>query len=340
MKIVVDIYGGDNAPDAVLQGCRDALVKDKTLRLILTGKEREILSYLKQNAVDMSRVEVVDAPDVVTNDDVPTQVIRSKPDSSLITALRIMKENPEAAGFVTAGSTGAALTGAALLIGRIKGIQRPALAPVMPTVNRKHAILVDCGANMDCKPEYLHQFAVLGSSYMKAVFNIERPRVALMSVGTEDKKGNELTHAAFKLIKASSLNFVGNMEARDMLSGDYDVIVCDGFIGNVAIKSMEGAIGMTVSILKEEIKARGASKFGYLFMKPTFAALKNRLDYSALGGAAFLGCEKVVIKSHGSSKADSITASIFKAKMMAEAKIVDLVRDELAKELPQEALSL
>jgi len=330
MKIVVDVFGGDNAPDEILKGCAAALSADKNLRLIMSGKAGVIEAYIASAGMDSARVEILDAPDVVANEDAPGQIIRSKPDSSMIKALRALKENPEAAGFVSAGSTGAALTGATLLVGRIRGIQRPALAPVMPTFNRKNVIMLDVGANMDCKPEYLQQFGIMGSAYMKAVFGIEKPRVALLSVGTEDKKGNELNHAAFDLLRQTPLNFVGNMEARDLFSGDYDAIVCDGFSGNVAIKMMEGTFHMYTDVLKQEIKASLAATFGYLFMRKAFKKLKKCLDYTAMGGAAFLGCEKVIIKAHGSSTAASIAASILKAKMMAENNTVEIIKAELA----------
>jgi len=330
MKIVVDIFGGDNAPAEVLKGCAAALAADKDLRLIMVGKADVINSYAASARLDFSRIEVLDALDVVTNEDAPAQVIRAKPDSSMIKALRVLKENPDATGFVSAGSTGAALTGATLLVGRIKGIHRPALAPVMPTINRKNVIMLDIGANMDCKPEFLQQFGTMGSAYMKAVFGIEKPRIALLSVGTEDKKGNELNHAAFDLLKQTSLNFVGNMEARDVFSGDYDVIVCDGFYGNIALKMMEGTFHMYTDVLKQEIKASLCATFGYLFMRKAFKKLKKRLDYTAMGGASFLGCEKVIIKAHGSSTAPSICASILKAKMMAENKTVEIIKAELA----------
>jgi glycerol-3-phosphate acyltransferase PlsX len=184
---------------------------------------------------------------------------------------------------------------------------------------------------MDCKPEYLKQFALMGSCYMRAVYGIEKPRVALMSVGTEDKKGNELTHAAFDMIKETPLNFVGNMEARDIFSGDFDAVIADGFVGNVALKTIEGTFSLFTKALKQEIKAKPCAVFGSLFMKGAFKKLKKRLDYSRMGGAAFLGCKKVVIKAHGSSSAISIAASILKAKMMAENNIIGIIEQELEK---------
>ena len=237
MKVVVDIYGGDNAPKEIVKGCVQALKENRGFDLVLVGKANEIADLLKEQTVEMSRVEIVDAPDVITNDDVPTTAIRTKKESSLVVALDRVKNDEECIGMVSAGSTGAVLTGSFLKIGRIKGISRPALAPLLPTVDGGNVLLIDCGANVDCKPAMLAQFALMGNAYAKAILNKENPRVALMSNGTEDKKGNELTKEAFGLIKELPVNFVGNMEARDLLSGDFDVVVCDGFWGNVALKS-------------------------------------------------------------------------------------------------------
>ncbi|MDR0856302.1 MAG: phosphate acyltransferase PlsX [Clostridiales bacterium] len=329
--IVVDLYGADDAPGVMLDGARDALKKDKTVHVTLVGDADTINGYFAaQKGADMSRVAVVHAPGQVTNEDVPTQVVRTKPDSSLVTCLNLLRSDENAAALVSCGSTGAVLMGGTLVVGRLPGVKRPALAPVMPTVDRKQVILVDCGANVDCRPAFLLQFAVLGVSYMKAMCGIENPRVGLLSNGTEDKKGNEQTHAAFALLKGSGLNFVGNMEARDLNSGRYDVVVADGFAGNIALKSLEGAIGMYTRVLKEEINAAGIAKLGALLLKKTFARLKSRMDYTEMGGAAFLGCNKVIIKSHGSSKASTICASILKAKAMVDAGATEKMQQELA----------
>ncbi len=255
MKIVVDVYGGDYAPSEILKGAVMALNCEKPISLVLTGKEEEIKKELALLACDMSRVEILNADEVITNDDVPTAAIKNKKNSSLVVALNALKAREDIVGLVSAGSTGAVLAGGIFLLGRIKGVSRPALAPLLPTVTDGNVLLIDCGANVDCKPVNLVDFAVMGSEYMKCVCGVESPRVALLSNGVEDKKGNELNKEAFPLLKAADINFVGNMEARDCLSGNYDVLVTDGFAGNIALKSLEGSAVSILSVLKSEIKS-------------------------------------------------------------------------------------
>jgi len=330
VKILVDAYGGDNAPHEILKGCAEALEAAQNFNLVLFGKAEVISETLKEAGSDFSRIEIVDARDVITNDQSPTEAIRKQTDSSLVKALLRLKEDGEADAFISAGSTGAVLAGGLLKVGRLPGILRPALAPLLPTYPGAHVLLIDCGANVDSRPEYLLQFGAMGSAYMKAVMGIKEPRVALLSNGAEDKKGNELTKAAFLLLKESKLNFTGNMEARDMLSGDCDVIVCDGFAGNVALKSVEGAAHTIFKLLKEEISTGFKSKLGALLMKKKLKSLAGRLDYTRLGGAIFLGTSKLIIKNHGSSKAVTVCASILQAKEMVEKKLLESVKSELA----------
>lgn len=331
MKIVVDIFGGDNAPDEIIGGCMLALAAHRDLSVVMCGDEDVIKQKLMRFS-DIGRIEIMHAKEVITNDDAPTEAIRSKKNSSLVVALDRLKSDPDCIGIVSAGSTGAVLTGAFLKIGRIKGILRPALAPLLPTLQGKEALLVDCGANVDCKPQMLVQFAYMGCAYMESVKSIENPRVGLLSNGTEDKKGNELTKEAFSLLKAEkALNFAGNMEARDILSGDYDVIVADGFWGNIALKSVEGAAAMVMKSLKKEIMSGFWSKIGALFMRKAFRRLKNTMDYNKKGGAPFLGVEKLVIKAHGSSKAESIAGAISQVIEMNEAGLISKVKDYLSK---------
>ncbi len=330
MKIVVDIFGGDHAPEEILKGCADALKKDGGVVLSLFGKADIINRRLLELDADMKRVEVFDAPDVITNDDMPTEAIRSKSDSSLVRALEYLKSTPDAKALITAGSTGAVLTGGLLKLGRIKGISRPALAPLLPNVKGGFTMITDCGANVDCKPLYLCHFALMGAAYMKNVTGIENPRVALLSNGTEDKKGNELTKAVFPLLKDLPINFVGNMEAREALSGDYDVIVADGFAGNIAMKGMEGTADYLFKLVKRAMTANLMTKLGALLLKKEMYALKKSLDYTQFGGAPFLGLEKILIKNHGSTKAHTVAASILQAKKMAEKDIVGAIKKELA----------
>ena len=324
MKIVLDVYGGDNAPAEILKGAAQALEADKDFTLVLVGKADVISSFVDGNGIDKSRVEIVDAPDIITNDDTPTEAIRSKTESSIVKALDYMNADPEAKAFVSAGSTGAVLTGAVLLLRRIRGINRPALSPLLPTVTDKKVLLIDCGANVEPKALNLVQFAQMGSAYMKSVFNIDSPRVALLSNGTEDKKGSTLNKEAFPMLKGSDINFIGNMEAREILSGIADVVVCDGYSGNIALKACEGTALSMFSLLKDAIYAGGLrAKLGYLMLKPVFKQVKHKMDYNDNGGAVLLGLEKIVVKSHGSSKAKAIGNSILQAKNLVDSKVVE-----------------
>ena len=330
MKIVLDVYGGDNAPAEILKGAQQALGSNGDFSLVLVGKAQVINAFIDENGLDKSRVEVIDAPEVITNDEVPTDAIRSKRDSSIVKAYDYMNENSDAQAFVSAGSTGAVLTGAVLLLKRIRGINRPALSPLLPTVTGKNVLLIDCGANVEPKAINLVQFAQMGSAYMKSVFGIELPRVALLSNGTEDKKGNTLNKEAFPLLKECGINFIGNMEAREILSGVADVVVCDGYSGNIALKACEGTALTMFSLIKDGIYAGGLrAKIGYLFLKPVFKQIKVKMDYNDNGGAVLLGLEKIVVKSHGSSKAKAIRNSILQAKNLVDSKLVESIGDQL-----------
>lgn len=329
MKIVVDIYGGDNAPDEIVKGCMLALDGRSDFSVVMTGQKGEIERCLA-NYPKTDRVEVIDATEVITNEDVPTVAIRAKKNSSLVVAFDKVKSDSDCIGMVSAGSTGAVLTGAFLKIGRIQGIIRPALSPLIPTVDGKEVLLIDCGANVDCKPQMLVQFAQMGTAYMKCVKNIAFPRVALLSNGTEDKKGNEFVHECFALLKQEQgINFVGNMEARDIMSGNYDVVVTDGFYGNIALKAIEGTAGAMMKIIKKEITADFVSKIGALLSKKAFKRVKNTMDYNQKGGAPFIGVEKIVIKAHGSSKAQSICGAIYQVLQMNESHLIENIKKTL-----------
>ena len=322
MKIVVDAYGGDNAPREIVAGAVRALGEKDGFDIVLTGAENEIKALLKEFEAPLSRVEVVDAPDVITNDMAPVEAVRKMKNSSLVKGFQILNSDPEARAFVSAGSTGAVLTAASLLVKRKPGVIRAALAPVLPTVTGGRVILVDCGANSECKPEMLLNFAEQGADMAKRSLGISNPRIGLLSNGTEDKKGTDLTRAAFKLISENDkLNFVGNTEAREILSGDCDVVVADGFSGNIALKACEGTALAFMTLLKEGIVNGGIrAKLGYLLMRPVLKKLKTTMDYNAYGGAVMVGLEKVVVKAHGSSKAKSMAAAIIQAAGLAEGK--------------------
>ena len=323
MKFVVDAFGADKGEEVVVRGCVDALNLKSDLELILVGNTDIVEPLLAACAYDKSRLEVIDAKDTITNNESPTVAIKTKKQSSMVVACDICRERDDVDGIISAGSTGALLTGAIFKIGRLPGVLRPALSPLVPIGNGRYLAICDSGANMDCRPEYLAQFAIMASSLMKAVAGIENPKVSLVSVGEEDKKGNELTHAAFPLVKATGVNFVGNMEARYALTGDYDVIVCDGFVGNVLLKTIEGTALYVMRSLKREIMQSKKAKIGAFFMKGAFSKLKNQMDYQKVGGACFLGIKKIVVKAHGSSSAEAVCASIITACKLKEKKYIE-----------------
>lgn len=310
MKVVVDTLGGDNAPYEIVKGAIDAQKKYKDLGIIFCGKEDEINRVLSGLSFNSEKVEVVSAPEEITNDDVPTVAIKTKKDSSLAVAFEILRSQNDVVGLVSAGNTGAILAGGFLRIGRIKGVSRPMLCPFLPTKTGGYALIADCGANMDSKPINLVHYALMANEYYKERFGNPNPRIALLSVGTEDHKGNELVHEVFPLLQKLDINFVGNMEARDIMSGKYDVVVCDGFAGNVLLKSTEGALKLMMGEVKKSIKSNFFSRMGSIFLLGAFKGLKKKFDFNVYGGSPFLGCKKLIIKSHGSSKAKAIEASI------------------------------
>lgn len=334
MKIVIDAFGGDNAPKEIVEGAVLAINKYSNLNIILCGDEEKIRQILNGRN---ERIEICHAPLVISNDDVPTEAIRGKKESSLVKAFDILKEREDVISLISAGSTGAILTGAIMKIGRIKGISRPALAPVLPTKKKSDVILIDSGANIDCKPINLYHFAVMGSAYYSALYNVNKPRVGLLNIGVEEHKGTELTREAYSLIKDSGLNFIGNVEAREYMSGNIDVMVADGFAGNVLLKGSEGAVGALLSVLKNSIKSHIMSKIGALFMRKTFKEIKNRMDVlSRHGGSPFLGCKKLVMKNHGSCKRENILASVDQSILLYQNKLIEKIEDLIKKQVGEE----
>ena len=306
--VAVDACGADLGPAAVVEGAVWAKKECSSLEIILTGPEDELKGLLTKHG-NRGQITVVHAPDVILPGESPTLAFRRKKESSMVVGLKLVKEG-KAQAFVSAGSTGAMLTGATVLIGRQKGIERPALATLLPNGKKGFTLLVDSGANMDSKPNYLLQFAQMGSQYMKNFRNIKSPRVGLVNVGAEDEKGNNLTKEAFHLLKGSGLNFLGNIEGREIPQGDVDVAVCDGFTGNVVLKLMEGAAKSMMGMLKEELLSSPVSKLGALLAKGAFGRIRKRFDYREVGGAPFLGLQAMVIKAHGSSDALAIKNAI------------------------------
>ncbi|OQB24742.1 MAG: Phosphate acyltransferase [Firmicutes bacterium ADurb.Bin182] len=328
MKFAVDAFGGDNSPGAIIEGCAMALGCYDDFSLILTGDKEIIKRELSKYDLDNSRIEIIHAPEIISMEDKPSLAIKHKKNSSMVKALELVRDK-EAECFVSAGSTGAMLTGATLLVGRMKGVKRPALAPVLPAL-KGCVLLLDVGANTDCKPLYLQQFALMGKAYMQGVMNIENPRIGLINNGTEAEKGNELTKEAYKLLKQTPVNFLGNCEARDILSGDFDVLVCDGFVGNIVLKFMEGFAGTLFGILKEELTKGLRVKIGAAISKPAFRSIKKKLDYTEYGGAPLLGIDGGIIKAHGSSDAKAICSAINQARRYASAGVNDTIRNAIA----------
>lgn len=328
MKILVDI-GGCDFPDKMIGGAVASAKVHPDYTIAVVGDSEFINKYVGSGAPNLV---IEHAPDVITNEDAPTKAIRQKPDSSLMRAISVLKESDDAIGLVSGGSTGAVLTAATLVIGRMKGVLRPTLSsPGIPTAKEGKALCVaDCGANVDSKPEYLAQFALMANAYVKAVFGVKEPVVGLLSVGTEDKKGDERTKEAFELINALPINFAGNMEARDAVTGDYDVIISDGFSGNVLIKSIEGTAKMVMGKVKGAIKSSASAKLGALFMRKSLMKLKSAMDYHVYGGGAFLGVNKLVVKTHGSSNEISTAASIDNIIKMHENKLLDEIAAAIA----------
>lgn len=331
MKFILDAFGGDNCPQAIIDGIVLAQKIHPEIEYIVTGDKNLIEQYILEMKYKITNLEIVDAPEVITCNDVPTVAIKTKKNSSLVKALDLLKTDSTIDALISTGSTGAILAGGFLKIGRIKGVSRPALCPALPTKKGGNVLLIDCGANADCKPINLCHFAMMGSIYYKELFGKDNPRVALMNNGTEDTKGNELVKSTFPLLKKLPINFVGNMEARDALSGDYDVLVCDGFTGNVFLKSTEGAVGLVMGELKSALKSNLLSKIGAMFSMKAFKKVKNRLDYNKYGGSPFIGCSKTIIKSHGSSKAETICASIIQAYKYQNAHINEKIAEEITK---------
>lgn len=329
MKIVVDGFGGDNAPAEVVLGCMLALDENKSLEVIITGDEARINEVLEQNNIKKSdRLTIVHATQIVENEDDPIDAIKNKKDSSLVVGLNLVANNIGDA-FVSAGNTGALLTGATLIIKRIKGIKRAALAPIIPTQKGK-AIIIDVGANAECKPEFFPQFAIMGSIYAKEILDIKNPKVGLINIGVEEKKGTETIILAHKLLKVDEkINFIGNIEARDVLKGDAEVLVSDGFTGNIVIKTIEGAVSTILFFLKEIFTKNIFTKIATLVLKSGLKALKNKLDHNEVGGAPLLGLNSPVLKTHGSSKRLAFKNSILFANSFCEKKVCELIRDTI-----------
>lgn len=328
MIITVDGMGGDLAPAAVVDGCVQA-VKEYDVNIIITGKEELIQKELDEYEYPKDKIEILNAEETISTNEAPVIAVRKKKDSSLVKALHLVKEG-KAQGIVSAGSTGALMAGASLIVGRIKGIDRVALAPIIPGKNGTFMV-VDAGANVDCKPQYLIQFALMGKIYFENILKVNNPSIGLINIGTEEEKGNELTKSVYQMLKKTDFNFVGNIEPRDVSNGDVNILVCDGFVGNTVLKMYEGTAMNLFGMIKEEIVKSISTKMGAVLLKPVFKELKKKLDYSEYGGSAFLGAKSICIKAHGSSDSKAIKNAIKQAVNCYENKVIDKIKNELEK---------
>lgn len=311
IKVAVDCFGGDNSPRANVEGALAALAQNKELYIILTGDEANLRAELEGKEFDFERLQIIHAPSVIGCDEKPTDAIRQKRDSSMMAAIDLLRTDDTVAGMVSVGSTGALIAAATLRVGRLEGVMRPAFCPVMPNMYGGIVGICDSGATVDCPPEMLRQFAVMGSIYLQSAFGIENPRAGLLNVGTEAEKGDKLRKEVYPLLEAEpNINFAGNVEGRDLLSGKVDLFVCDGFSGNVLIKTMEGSVMETMKMLKKSIYSSWKYKLGAALQKKMFTELKEFMNYQNYGGSVILGARKTVVKGHGSSNARAIQVCI------------------------------
>ncbi len=329
MKLYIDAMGGDNAPKAIVDGTLEALDRYPELQVVLGGPEKEIEALLAARADLRSRIEVDDAPEVITNHESPVMGVRKKQNSATVKGMLAVRAGT-CDGFVSAGSTGAVLAGGMFRLGRIPGVERPALAPLMPN-GKGHFLLIDCGANADCKPYYLAQFGIMGDAYMRGVMGITQPRVGLVNIGAEAEKGNELIKATYPLMEKAPYHFVGNVEAREITNDQADVIVADGFTGNVILKFMEGVAGTLMGIIKKEMMADVRGKLGGLIAKPAFRRVKKVMDYTEVGGAPLLGVQGAVVKAHGSSNAHAFASAIGQCIRMVNGRVTQIIAEGVKK---------
>ena len=314
IRIALDAMGGDYAPDAMVKGAAQA-VKDMDIHMFLVGQEDKIRPLLEKENYTKEKLEIAPASEIIEMCEHPTTAIRQKKDSSMVVGMKMVKDG-KADAFVSAGSTGALLVGGLTIVGRIRGVERPVLATPLPTLEG-FSLLVDSGANVDCKPQYLYQFAQMGSIYAKNVLDLEKPRVGLINIGAEKEKGNMLTKESYALLEESSMNFVGNVEARNIPYGEADVLVCDGFIGNTVLKLYEGVSKTLMKAMKEEL-TKGLYVLPTLALAKPFSRLKHRFDADEIGGAPFIGLKQLVVKAHGSSKEKAIYHAIRQCKTFME----------------------
>ncbi|MFD1735781.1 phosphate acyltransferase PlsX [Bacillus salitolerans] len=320
MKIAIDAMGGDHAPKEVVLGVMKAIETFTDLSVTLVGDEKQIQPLLRSS----DRIQIIHTDEVIEATDEPVKAVRRKKNSSMVLMAKEVSEK-RADACISAGNTGALMTAGLFVVGRIEGIDRPALAPTLPTISGDGFLFLDVGANADAKPEHLLQYAIMGSIYAEKVRGIKKPRVGLLNVGTEEKKGNELAREAFRLISNEDLHFVGNVEARDLLNGVADVVVTDGFTGNVTLKTIEGTALSVFSMLKTALHSSVTSKLAAAVLKPKLVGIKNTMDYSEYGGASLFGLKAPVIKAHGSSNANAVFHAIRQTREMLQKQVTETI---------------
>ena len=327
-KIALDAMGGDNAPAEIVKGAVDAVASREDIKVYLVGQTDAVQEELNKYPYPKERIEIVEAPEVIEMAEPPVQAIRKKKQSSMVVAMNMVKQK-EADAFVSAGSSGAVLVGGQTIVGRIKGIRRPPLAPLIPTESGV-SILIDCGANVDARPEHLLQFAQMGSIYMENVVGVKNPRVAIVNIGAEEEKGNALVKETFPLLReCKDINFVGSIEAREIPHGGADVIVCEAFVGNVILKLYEGLSSTLVGAIKRGLMSTLKSKIGAALALPALKKTLKDFDASEYGGAPLLGLNGLVVKTHGSSKAKEITNSIYQCVTFREENINGIIKERI-----------
>jgi len=327
MIIILDGMGGDNAPAAIIEGAVLAAGQMKH-KIIITGKEDEINRELSKHKYDKGQISIVNTAEVIENDDAPVKAVRSKKDSSMVVGLSMLKEE-QGDIFISGGNTGALMAGGLFILGRIQGIDRPPIASVYPILGKGVSLLVDAGANTECKPNNLLEFAAMGSIYMEKVLDRKNPTVGLVNIGTEESKGTTVLKAAYELLAKSSMNFIGNIEAREVPKGSCDVIVCDGFVGNVILKLTEGLAWNIFKLIKTKFTAGTAAKLGAVLLSGKLRELKKEFDYSEYGGAPILGLKRPVVKMHGSSSSNGVKNTILKAIPFAEENVVNMIENSV-----------
>lgn len=326
MKIAIDAMGGDHAPKEIVLGAMKAAAEYKDIEITLVGDESKIKEYL----TNPDRIEILHTDEVILATDEPVRAVRRKKNASMVLAAQLVSDG-KADACISAGNTGALMSAGLFVVGRIEGIERPALSPTLPTIGGEGFLLLDVGANVDAKPEHLLQYAIMGSIYSEKVRGISNPRVGLLNIGTEEKKGNELTKHTFELLQNADLNFIGNVESRDLLEGAADVVVTDGFTGNMVLKTIEGTALSVFKMLKSALTSSFKSKMAAAVLKPDLVHLKSKMDYSEYGGAGLFGLKAPVIKAHGSSDANALYNAVRQTREMVAHNVSDTIKEVVEK---------